>query len=185
MEQQLDWRRFPICHNLSCRVCNRLVNITMGDAMSLKDVFPRVGKIGLVFASLAVLAVVLGCSRQPPASPKGLAENESSLIEKLRGQGLRVVREGSIKQVFFDPTGRIVSIEGSEVQVFEFKDEKAARQAAAGVSPDGTSVGPNMITWVSTPHFYQKGKLIVIHVGKDLEILRSLQGILGRQFAGD
>ena len=47
---------------------------------------------------------------------------------------------------------------------------------------DGSSVGTNMITWISTTHFFKKEKLIVIYIGeyhKDSKICRGFPVIDG------
>ena len=40
------------------------------------------------------------------------------------------------------------------------------------------------IEWVSKPHFYKKGSIIVNYVGEDEKILDDLKDIFGTQFAG-
>jgi hypothetical protein len=51
------------------------------------------------------------------------------------------------------------------------------------VSPDGSSVGTSMVTWIGTPHFYREGKLIVIYVGGSEGVLSVLEAVMGSQFA--
>jgi hypothetical protein len=40
------------------------------------------------------------------------------------------------------------------------------------------------VSWVSYPHFYKKGCLIVQYVGKNENIISDIEDILGEQFAG-
>jgi hypothetical protein len=70
------------------------------------------------------------------------------------------------------------------VQVYEFADEAEAQAAAATVSEDGTEIGTAVIRWIDAPHFYQQGRIIVLYLGTDAEMLSLLEGILGPQFAG-
>jgi len=49
---------------------------------------------------------------------------------------------------------------------------------------DGSSVGTNMITWISTTHFFKKEKLLVLYIGDEAKTLKTLETALGRQFAG-
>ena len=70
------------------------------------------------------------------------------------------------------------------MQVFEYGSAAEAQEEAARVSPDGSSVGTTIITWVSTPHFYRSGKIIVVYVGSSRELLSLLESVLGPQFAG-
>ena len=40
------------------------------------------------------------------------------------------------------------------------------------------------VSWVSLPHFYKKGSIIVQYVGENKNIISDLNDILGEQFAG-
>ncbi|MFA9396773.1 MAG: hypothetical protein ACERKV_00710 [Clostridiaceae bacterium] len=40
------------------------------------------------------------------------------------------------------------------------------------------------IDWVSEPHFYKSGNIIVQYIGTNEEIISLLEDILGEQFAG-
>jgi len=79
-----------------------------------------------------------------------------------------------------------------EVRVFRFGTPKAASAAAGAVAPDGYSVGASedgettvsQIEWVDTPHFYRRGSLIVLYLGKDAPTLELLDALMGPQFAG-
>ena len=41
-----------------------------------------------------------------------------------------------------------------------------------------------MVTWVAPPHFYRQGRVIVLYVGSNPNILSLLTAVLGPQFAG-
>jgi hypothetical protein len=41
-----------------------------------------------------------------------------------------------------------------------------------------------MITWIATPHFFSSGRLLVLYVGDNNEILSMLEQLLGPQFTG-
>ena len=73
---------------------------------------------------------------------------------------------------------------GDDVQIFEYETAADADAEAALISPDGSTIGTSMITWVSTPHFYKKEKLIVIYIGEKPEVIKGLEEALGKQFAG-
>ena len=68
--------------------------------------------------------------------------------------------------------------------MFEYADTTTADAEAAQVSPDGRSVGTSLISWVATPHFYKKVKLIVLYVGEDVAVIDALEAVLGPQFSG-
>jgi len=97
---------------------------------------------------------------------------------------LNVTQSGEITQTFFSVKGRIINVNGEDVQVFEYTKIADADAETSLVSPDGSSVGTNMITWISTPHFFKKEKLIIIYIGDNNNIINGLEKALGKQFAG-
>jgi len=40
------------------------------------------------------------------------------------------------------------------------------------------------VDWVSFPHFYKKGSIIVQYIGEDEKMISDLKDIFGDQFAG-
>lgn len=85
--------------------------------------------------------------------------------------------------MFSIPT-EAISVDGSDVQVFEFQSEADAKAATLTVSEDGTEIGTSIIHWIDTPHFYTNGKIIVLYVGQNPEITNLLESLLDTQFAG-
>ena len=107
-----------------------------------------------------------------------------SLINSLRAAGTPVERRGGVDQPFFSVNGKMLKVRGEDVQVFEYSDATAAEAQATLVSPSGSAVGTTKIHWVGPPHFYKKGKLLVLYVGDYDQVLKALEAALGRQFAG-
>lgn len=108
----------------------------------------------------------------------------SRLIDGLKKGESTVQTGGEISQPFFSVEGKIIKVNNEDVQVFEYKDESAMETEASQVSPNGSSIGTTMLTWVSVPHFYKDGKIIVIYVGDNVTITGALKEVLGAQFAG-
>ena len=106
------------------------------------------------------------------------------LVERLRATGAEVTVGEPLSQPFFEVIGQIIHVNDEDIQVFEFADETAAENAASQISPDGSSTGTTMITWVAPPHFYRAGKLIVLYVGENEDVINLLVSTLGTQFAG-
>lgn len=78
----------------------------------------------------------------------------------------------------------MIKVNSEDVQVFEYSDENAANQEAASISPDGSTVGTTMVSWVGPPHFFRARKIIVLYIGEDQAVINLLEGSLGKQFAG-
>lgn len=111
-------------------------------------------------------------------------EAQARLIKDLSAAGADVELGDSVEQAFFIVKGRILRVNGADVQVFEYESAEAMEADAAQVSPDGGSIGTSMVMWVETPHFFKSGDMLVLYVGEDTAVLDLLMGALGEQFAG-
>ena len=107
-----------------------------------------------------------------------------SLVDSLRAAGATVDPAGTVSQPFFVPEGQLLTVNGEDIQVFEFASTEEAASAAETVSADGSSIGTSMVSWVAPPHFYQGGKLIAIYIGSDSGVINTLKEAMGSQFAG-
>ena len=118
------------------------------------------------------------------ATGVSVVEDQVSFLSALRTSNATVVIGDPVMQDFFTPEGRSITVNGADVQVFEYEDSKAMEAEASLVSPDGSSVGTSMMMWVDKPHFYKAGRMIVLYVGSDQATQDLLEKILGSQFAG-
>ena len=129
----------------------------------------------------------MGCngSDTTPVSHGGPVRDHVSLVDTLRAQGLTVVPTGQISQPFFPMPGQTLQVNGQDVQVFEFKDSSVTKSHAKEISPDGKSIQNTAIQWISPPHFFSTGKIIVLYLGTDPTLLRELEMVMGKQIAGE
>lgn len=147
-------------------------------------------RIGMGILLILTLGIVTACSGRgtaaslDPVSHGGDVTNYVSLVDALRAEGVTVEPAGTISQPFFSVEGQAITVNGEQVQVFEFADAAAASAAAQDVSPDGSSVGTSMMTWVAPPHFYKTDKLIVLYIGENEAVLAALESVVGEQIAG-
>ncbi len=151
----------------------------------------KVSYLIILLVLMVAITTLVGCAgQQPPAPPPpvvshgGPVTDYVSLIDNLRAAGATVEPAGEISQPFFSVRGRVITVNGGDVQVFEYADAATADAEAALVSPDGSSVGTSMVSWVAPPHFYKEGKLIVLYVGDDTAVVSALEAVLSPQFAG-
>lgn len=112
----------------------------------------------------------------PPGDEIG---THDEFVDALRAVGASVEPQGDVHQPFFQVSGSVLQVNGVDVQVFEFADQASRQQASQMISGDGTSIGPNMVTWVDQPNFWARGRLIVLYVGQDQAIINLLTGVLG------
>lgn len=137
-----------------------------------------------------LLLLLLGCTQvQLPdqstgETTSGRAHDYKWLVAHLRDSGLAVEDAGEIEQPFFTPKAGVVRIgESGEAQIYEYATEQQAAAEAARVNSDG-SIGTSMPMWIAPPHFFRNGPLIVLYLGSDNNVLRTLRELLGDQFAG-
>lgn len=139
-------------------------------------------------AALSLLSSVACTSNRTDRSNPSVRTNETvlsygSLVAQLREGGLRVETLDEIQQPFFTPPARVISIGDGEAQVYEYVDDKSAATEAARVAPNG-SIGGSMPMWIAPPHFFRKGRLIVLYLGSDVRSLGRMRELLGVEFAG-
>ncbi len=128
----------------------------------------------------------LSVSSQPQQekSHGGPVTDYASLIDNLRAAGVSVEPEGEVDQPFFSVKGLMIKVRGEDVQVFQYSNAAPADAQAALVSRDGSAVGTTKLYWIGPPHFYKKEKLLVLYIGDNDKVLKALEAVLGRQFAG-
>ncbi len=150
-------------------------------------------KTRMLFPSiLLLLSLVLGACRSAGTDPSSLPKSTGNqpiatgeqLISSLKAAGADVETLDEVHQPFFPVTGKVIRLNGGEVQVFEYGNVDESREAASSVSPNGSSIGTTMVSWLATPHFYMAGNVIALYVGEDQAVIDLLEAVLGPQFAG-
>lgn len=145
--------------------------------------------IGFLFVAVAGPAacdekLLLPIESHQGKSPAAPVMDYARLIDSLRVAGVSVLPAEEVDQPFFSVQGRMIKVSGEDVQVFQYAHTTAATEQVALVSPDGSAVGTSKLHWIGSPHFYNKGSLIVLYVGGDEKVIKALEAVLGRQFAG-
>jgi len=109
-----------------------------------------------------------------------------ALVRALQQQGATVTRAGSLPQSsypFLSVSAQLLQVNGADVQVFEYASATRADSDASKVSPTGSPIGQSQVSWMDTPHFYKRDRLIVLYVGHSADVLRMLEAVLGAAFA--
>ena len=130
----------------------------------------------------------------PIASHGGPVKDYVSLVDSLRAAGATVDPAGTGSTDYFAPQGQLLTVNGERVSTFEFGSGQEADAAAQGVSASGDSISrfdsesgmgfAISVLCEKPPHFYKAGKLIVLYVGCDSDVVNVLQETMGPQFAG-
>lgn len=147
-------------------------------------------KKGIVIISALLIATVfliVGCT--------GEVYSYDNFIHSLLDSGASVQVGSEVELGFFSVQGRNIFVNGERIHVFEYDSVALADKDVALVTPDGgmiTTTGTItkevLFSWIGTPHYYHKGRLIVVYVdvssGTDLSTRNLIEHILGSQFAG-
>ncbi|MCS4538575.1 MAG: hypothetical protein HYY67_06950 [Thaumarchaeota archaeon] len=144
---------------------------------------------GIIIAATVVIGLAYYMSGtqtplQPPVSHGGPVKDYVSLIDALRAKGLVVEPAGKLIQPFFTVEAQIITVDGKQVQVFEYSNEASMNTEVSKVSPDGGTIGNSKVTWIEPPHFYKTGRIIVLYVGSNSTIIGALNDVIDPQFAG-
>ena len=99
-----------------------------------------------------------------------------------RGIPIEVGSEEAVN--FFPVAARHFTIFGEDVLVFEFSGAVTPEEVESVISPDGTTINGRVIDWPATPHFFANGRVIVIYLGDNLQVIFGLEDIMGPQVAG-
>lgn len=146
------------------------------------------GHFGKTLVGFSILALLILPScvapTPPPVSQGGPVRDYVSLFDNLRAAGATVEPVGSIRQPFFSVEGNAITVNGENVQVFEYENQAAAKAEAETISPDGSSIGTSIVSWVGPPHFFQIGRIIVLYVGSNGEVIELLEEVIAPQIAG-
>lgn len=150
---------------------------------------------GAGLAAVTGLLALSACAPAPTPPPLGVPvpfADGSALVEHLQRGGVDLEPLGTSQYVWFAApatTYQVGSSEGDVLYIHEHADAAEAADAARRVSPDGSHViGPDnkdiLVQWLGEPHLYQNGRLLVVYVGTDPNVLSRLGEAMGAQFAG-
>ncbi len=136
--------------------------------------------LGIAILASIILMYTKGQSSTPSQEPFGYDD----FIEKLYSSGAAIEITDQITQPYLSIQGKVVMVNGKEVKVFEYPDAATLEAEASTISSDAGYMGATRVSWNDKPNFYKKGRMLVIYLGSDAEIMRILEGILGKMFAG-
>ena len=145
-------------------------------------------------AVLFLLGTVLvsGCNNRP-------VMDYGRLVDGLREAGATVEEIGDSQlpgagEPIFSVTGNIIKVNGENIPILEYNNEVAAGTETGFISRDGFDLTRPSdskdegfavhVDWITSPHWYQAGRVIVLYIGENQNTLDMLENLLGTQFAG-
>lgn len=102
-------------------------------------------------------------------------------LEKAGGK-IKTIKKGS--NTFLKGDATAININEEFINVYEYKNSNQMDADVKTIRSDGAIVGNAFIDWVSIPHIYKNGNIIVLYVGENKEIKDMIQKSVGNQFAG-
>ncbi len=144
--------------------------------------------LGLLFCmTLVVFACEIGLGQAATVvaadSEKIDTGGSEEVLAALRGAGgiVRPAGEpaGQFDEPFFRTVGRVVEVDGAQVMMFEYRNQRDRERESELISADGSSVGSTHITWTDQPNFWASGRVIVQYLGSDRAVLSLLHNALG------
>lgn len=161
--------------------------------------------MGRLLSSICMLSLALffpGCSSESH-EPESLDFRD--LKQQLEEHGIIIasVKEATYPLLSIRDDETIFSVRAKKIEyenggsllVWEYPDQATAISETTLISRDGHDLNNpekqlmTHIDWISPPHWFQKGKLIVFYIAPSLpaddhETLAAVWKILGQQFAG-
>ncbi|HEX9037626.1 MAG TPA: hypothetical protein VF808_11615 [Ktedonobacterales bacterium] len=140
-----------------------------------------------------ILIGVLGLLAVVAAVIQFTGMSYASLRDDVRAHGAHVEENGVGAQPFPRGADHRLTVNGANVDVFEYWTFIGASLDAARISRDGSTfnqgIGPLggsavTVDFVAPPHWFHSGRVIVLYVGYDRSVMTLLGATLGPQIAG-
>lgn len=141
----------------------------------------KLAKSLLLVLLFGILLAACGAAGDSGASESDSAMNYASFLSYLQEAGFQVEETGVVSQPFTTTEAKTLTINSGEMQVFEFADQPTAE---AQISAFQEYFDTSMVMWIAPPHFYQTGRIIILYLGDNAEIIQAMESIAGGQFAG-
>lgn len=133
-------------------------------------------KLMALMCTICIIFSFMGCEKQ--------ISNTDDLISSLKKMGYKVSTFKQGKNKFLSGDLTVVKINGNEIDIYEYKSNQEMEREAEKYIRSSDSAVNTMNDYISDPHFYKIGKIIVSYIGDKKEITKKLEKIIGEQFSG-
>jgi uncharacterized lipoprotein NlpE involved in copper resistance len=145
----------------------------------------------IVILSFLVMFIIVGCgNKQIEKNNKQFKKNVYG-IEQFTSDMKAKNYKFKIKDVqkdFLPTTRKIMTMDKEVIDIYSYNSSKDMENDAKNIDKYGSQYSNGdksvIVDWISYPHFYKKGTIIVQYVGKNEKIISDLNSILGKQFVG-
>ncbi len=105
-------------------------------------------------------------------------------VKELEDKGIPFQQKAHYYSSVFSTIREELSIGKESVLIYEYNTSEEMQSISNSINPLGTKLGNKTISNKQNTHLYKKGRLIVLYYGANKEIMDTLKGQLGEQFAG-
>jgi hypothetical protein len=142
----------------------------------------------LVVATLQVMTVATtaACAASQVSGPTSEVGTSNQLAASLRAKSLNVSVLGETSpgnNGYFSVASTDLKVGSDLVKVFEYRTAGEANAEASLISAEGQPNPRAAIGWISAPHFYKHGQIIVLYLGCANEVVEALNDLLGQAIA--
>lgn len=142
--------------------------------------------IVLFFLSSLIITMFIGCTKK---DPKGTFDIEQFTNEmKAKNYDFEVQDVENVDD-FLSKTKKRMVIGKDALEIYLYNNNEKMEDDAKNINMNGFGYSDGnksmVIDWISYPHFYKKGNIIVLYVGENEKIISDLNDIMGDQFIGD
>lgn len=147
--------------------------------------------VSRVLAVVALALSIAACGNESPSEGREVIDRADEIepgtptfgvYNALKAMGTPVEVGGEVRQPFFEDRGRILRVNGAEVELFEFDSKEDADEAAEQIGAAGTISGQP--AWSAPPHWYRTDRVLMLYLGSDPSVRAALEAAAGSQFAG-
>ncbi len=106
----------------------------------------------------------------------GLAD----VVESLGGVGAMVEQGDRNPGAPFSAPRQMLAVEEFRIGVYEYADTTARVADEATIAMNGWSVNATPVEWIAPPHYWSRGRVIVLYLGDDSAAISLLTAALGQ-----
>lgn len=81
----------------------------------------------------------------------------------------------------FRVPARTMQVEGHDLRIYEYADEASRQCDSDTIGMGGWSVNVTPVEWIGTPHFWLRGRVIVLYLGDNAEFIGLVTDAVGPQ----
>lgn len=146
----------------------------------------KLGKrIRIILSVFFLITLLMGCSSKSSSSDTFTLEQFQN---EMKTKNYTFEVQDAQKDILQGNRKKMTIADKKVIYINVFNSKEEMEKEAKCLDSTGnvytTGSAATNIDWVSYPHFYKKGTIIVQYIGEDEKIQSDLKDILGEQFAG-